>query len=37
MEREDRRDVDLSWLLFGPIDPQVIEPKVDEDLPLAAA
>ena len=27
---------DLSWLLFGPVDPAVVEADRDDALPLAA-
>lgn len=36
MAAEEREAPDLSWLLFGPIDPRVIEPAEFHDLPLAA-
>lgn len=36
MAVDDRRDADLSWLLFGPTDPDVVEPAANDDLPLAA-
>ena len=36
MTLEDRRGPDLSWLLFGPSEPAVVEGERDDDLPLAA-
>ena len=36
MAADEREGPDLSWLLFGPIDPRVVEPAELRDLPLAA-
>lgn len=36
MAAEVREAPDLSWLLFGPTDPRVVEPVELYDLPLAA-
>ncbi len=36
MASEVREAPDLSRLLFGPIDPRVVEPAELHDLPLAA-
>ena len=36
MRAEDSPGPDLSWLLFGPSDPGVVETDCDAPLPLAA-
>ena len=36
MAAEARGELDLSWLLFGPTDPAVVEPGADQALPMAA-
>ena len=36
MAAEDDRGPDLSWLLFGPVDSEVIEPVDIAALPVAA-
>lgn len=36
MAAESRADLDLSWLLYGPTDPAVVEPGEDESLTMAA-
>lgn len=36
MSTGDQGEADLSWLLFGPADPDVVEPAANDDLPLAA-
>jgi len=36
MAADEREAPDLSWLLFSPTDPRVVEPEGAWDLPLAA-
>lgn len=36
MAAEERDAPDLSWLLFGPTDPRVVEVQGEWDLALAA-
>jgi len=36
MAADERDGPDLSWLLFGPTDPRVVEPADDAELPMAA-
>ena len=36
MRVDDADGPDLSWLLFGPVDPAVVEADQDDALPLAA-
>lgn len=36
MAAEDDRGPDLSWLLFGPTEPEIVEPVEVAALPLAA-
>lgn len=36
MAAEEREAPDLSWLLFGPTEPSVVEAARVGDLPLAA-